>query len=162
MRTYLFILLTLLLSACSQEKAEQTLPPPAELTREATGYYSQMIVVDSAGPKAQIWLSDKPTPLWFVSVRDAIKFTRTPEEADNILGIYVTDVGGNDLQNLDFNRWININDAVFVINSQQTGGMGQAEAIPFASEQNANAFIKQHQGQLIKSVDNIADEYLSR
>lgn len=152
-----------LLSACSDEPAQKTLPTAAELTRQATGYYTQMIVADSPGPKAQIWLSDKPTPIWFGSVRDAIKFTRTPEEADNIIVIYVTDVGANtDFKVLDMSKWLTINDAVFVINSQQKDGMGLAEAIPFADETNALNFIKVNQGELIKGVDNISDDYLNQ
>lgn len=131
LKPYLFIPLLLLL-ACSKEKSEQTLPMPAKLTREATGYYSQMIVIEGVGPKAQIWLTDTANPIWFSSVRDAIKFTRTPEEADNIVIIYVNPVDTK-YQTIDLENWINLEDALFVINSKQMDGMGLSEAIPFAN-----------------------------
>ena len=84
--------LALTTTACGEEQVAEA-PPPAELTREAIGYYCNMIVEDHSGPKGQIFLSDKSDPIWFSSVRDAIAFTLLPEEPKNIAAIYVNDMG---------------------------------------------------------------------
>ncbi|MDT8453330.1 MAG: nitrous oxide reductase accessory protein NosL, partial [Gammaproteobacteria bacterium] len=85
------LMLALLLSACDKTP-EVEAPPPQPLTREASGYYCLMTVVNHSGPKGQIILNDQPEAIWFTSVRDTIAFTLSPEEPKNIAAIYVNDM----------------------------------------------------------------------
>lgn len=110
-----------------------------------------MTVINHEGPKAQIHLSNQSEPLWFVSARDAIAFTRLPEEPGNISAIYVTDMSGTNWSNpeMDARNWVNANDAFFVINSQQKGGMGSAEAVPFRLLEDAKIFAQSKGGKVV-------------
>ena len=80
-------------TGCDGDETSATKPAPAEPTREASGRYCGMILVDHSGPKAQVHLPDEPEPVWFSSVRDAIAFTMLPEEPRTIVAMYVNDMG---------------------------------------------------------------------
>lgn len=139
------LLAAILLAAC--EKTQPVEVPPAQtLTREASGYYCLMTVLHHSGPKAQIILDDRPEPLWFTSVRDAISFTLSPEEPKNIVAIYVNDMTDADWDNPGVDNWIDANKAWYVIASKRSGGMGAPEAIPFSTIEKAGAFAEEEGG----------------
>ena len=68
-----------------------------------------MTVLHHSGPKAQIVLDDRPQPLWFTSVRDAISCTQSPEEPKNITTIYVNDMIDADWDNPGVDNRIDAN-----------------------------------------------------
>ncbi len=156
----LLIIISMLLS-CSDDPKTTQKPNPINLDGDEIGYYMQMTLVDHAGPKAQLWLSDKRKPLWFVDVRDAILFKRTPEEADNIAAIYAHDMAKNSDYNNVKDIWIDLEQAVFVVDSQQKGGMGMPETIPFSDKQSAQDFIARHGGKMVNSLSELKTEYLT-
>ena len=92
-RQFVAMIAALVLNACGGPDQEATVPAPGELTREAIGYYCNMIVVDHLGPKGQVFIGGRDEPIWFTSVRDTIAFTMLPEEPKNIAAIYVNDMG---------------------------------------------------------------------
>jgi len=139
--------LILLLGACEKTQVSE-MPPAQSLTREASGYYCLMTVINHDGPKGQIILSDKPQPLWFTSVRETISFTLSPEEPKNIVAIYVNDMSNASWDNPGADNWIDAQQAWFVLNSNRTGGMGAAEAVPFSSKQNAELFVSEYGGDI--------------
>lgn len=142
------------LTACEEEQVAE-LPPPAQITRAATGYYCSMTVIDHKGPKGQIILESQAEPLWFTAVRDTIAFTLLPEEAKDIVAIYVTDMGRAkewDHPEQD-GPWIEARFAWYVIGSNKRGGMGAPEAVPFGSQEAANAFTAEHGGQVYAFAD---------
>ena len=154
----IFIFLACLLMACEQEKVVEA-PPAKTLTRDASGYYCLMTVMHHSGPKGQVFLSDKPEPLWFTSVRDVIAFTLSPEEPRNIIAIYVNDMTNADWDNPGVDNWIDANKAWYVIGSSKEGGMGAPEAIPFSSKENAEAFAKLEGGSVHK-LETIPYDYI--
>ena len=93
-------------------------------------------------------------------MRDAIAYTRLPEETQEPVSIYVNDMGrasnwdrpGND-------TWIDINKAFFVIGSKRAGGMGAPEAIPFGSKDQAESFSVLHGGD-VRVLAAIPDAYV--
>lgn len=152
-------LLAAALAACEGQDAAEA-PPPAEVTDEATGRYCGMLLVDHPGPKGQVHLASQSEPVWFSSVRDTIAFTRLPEEPDDVLAIYVNDMG----RAADWNRpepgtWIEAREAWFVIDSDRTGGMGEAEAVPFGTEPAAAAFAAERGGRIVR-LDEIPTSYV--
>ena len=160
MKKLILLLSIILLASCGGDDTPKEKPKPIALTPDDVGYYMQMIVADHAGPKAQLWLDDKSKPIWFVDVRDAINFTRTPEEADNISVIYAHDMAKNpDYRNVK-DIWVELDKAVFVIKSRKKGGMGMPETIPFSDKTIAEEFIKANGGELVNSAAEITDEYL--
>lgn len=154
-----FATLALALAACQDETA-QTRPLPVELTQEAAGHYCQMTVLEHGGPKAQIHFAGNPHPIWFTQVRDAVAFTRLPEEPKDYVAIYVNDMAR--AENWDkpgVSNWIDVADAWFVIGSATVGGMGAPEAIPFGSRADAEAFAAAKGGAVLR-FDAIPTEYV--
>lgn len=153
-----FGLLAALVACDSGSEGEK--PPPAALTRDAIGHYCGMIVVDHAGPKAQIHLRSGEQVVWFTSVRDGISFTRLPEEPDDIAAFYVNDIASTeDWNNPGDETWIDAHSAVYVIDSTRRGGMGALEAVPFSDEAAAKAFAKEYGGRIVK-LEEIPDDYV--
>jgi copper chaperone NosL len=140
---------SLLLGACSEEKQAE-IPPPFALTEEAMGRYCGMNVLEHAGPKGQIILAKIPEVIWFSSARDALAFTMLPEEPRDIAAIYVSDMGkAQSWEQPGAENWINAKTAFFVIDSRQRGGMGNEEAVPFATEADAQGFASKHGGRVV-------------
>jgi copper chaperone NosL len=140
-----------LLGACGErEHGDVTKAAvPGELTREAIGYYCNMIVVDHVGPKGQVLIRGRDEPVWFTSVRDTIAFTLLPEEPKNIAAIYVNDMGRASWDQPEHDTWIDAREAWYVVGSRKVGGMGAPETVPFADRSHAEAFAKQHGGQVV-------------
>ncbi len=147
------------LSAC-QEADIKSVPGAVTMTEEALGHYCQMNLAEHEGPKAQIHVAGSEHPLWFSQVRDAVAFTRLPEETADVAAIYVSDMGrapswtepGND-------NWVDANAAWFVIASRMAGGMGAPEAVPFADRQAAESFVSDYGGRVVRLAD-IPDDYV--
>jgi len=145
-------------TACEKNQAVEA-PPAQTLTREATGYYCLMTVVNHHGPKGQIFLTDKAQPLWFTSVRDTIAFTLSPEEPKNIAAIYVNDMSNADWDNPGEKNWIDARKAWYVLDSKLSGGMGAPETVPFSTEAAAQAFTDKHGGKVYR-FDTIPPAYV--
>lgn len=147
------------LSAC-EESENHIVPSAIKMTEEALGHYCQMNLLEHEGPKAQIHLVRFEHPVWFSQVRDAIAYTRLPEETDEVSAVYVNDMGkaaswadpGND-------NWVDAQKAFFVIESKTRGGMGAPEAIPFGDEAAAKTFASENGGKIVRLAD-IPDEYV--
>lgn len=141
------MLLTIVVVACDKPRPAD-IPLPQVLTREASGYYCLMTVLNHKGPKGQVILDDNTDALWFTSVRDTIAFTLSPEEPKNIAAIYVNDMTNADWDNPGTENWIDATKAWYVIGSKRQGGMGAPEAVPFSAEEQAHLFARKYGGQV--------------
>lgn len=138
-----------LIAACGE--GEEAAPLPRELTREATGYYCGMIVLDHPGPKAQVFVAGRDDPFWFTSVRDAIAFTMLPEEPKPVAAVYVTDMGrAESWESPGPGIWVEARKAWFVIESSRRGGMGAPEAVPFAERDAAEDLAGRYGGRVVR------------
>ena len=155
----IFICLLLLLVAGCQE--EIITPDPVKLTRAAEGNYCNMIVIDHPGPKAQIFEKNQMQAIWFTSVRDALAYNILPGEAQQVLAIYVHDMGQADSWDKpqDHGIWIKAELAYYVIESNKRGGMGAKETIPFRDKISADQFAQDFGGQVVAYAD-ISPEYI--
>ena len=158
-RLVITILAALLLHACGEPEHEAVAPAPGELSREAIGYYCNMIVIDHHGPKGQVFISGRDEPIWFTSVRDTITFTLLPEEPKNIAAIYVNDMGRASWNQPEPDTWIDARQASYVIGSDKVGGMGAPEAVPFADRSAAEAFASRYGGKVV-AFDEVPRDYL--
>ena len=149
------------LAACDAQPTAESVPPPETSNRDHVGYYCSMIVADHTGPKGQIHLSGRSDAHWFTSARDTLAFLRLPDEPKNVAAAYVTDMTQADWANpeLQDDIWIDARTAWYVIGSRQRGGMGQAEAVPFASQAAAVGFADVHGGQALPYAE-VPDPYL--
>ena len=154
-RLTITVLAALLLSACAEDDPQLAAkaPAPNALTRDAIGYYCNMIVADHLGPKGQVLISGRDEPLWFSSARDTIAFTLLPGEPKNIAAIYVNDMGRASWDYPQNDTWIDAREAWYVIGSNRMGGMGAQEAVPFAVKADAESFVNQYAGQTVAFAD---------
>lgn len=147
-RAALLVMLMPLLAACKNSNAGPP-PGPVELTRNVNGYYCGMIVADHPGPKAQIHLNGRAEPIFFASVVDAIAFLMLPGESKAIRAVYVNDMGrAHNWETPEPGTWIDANEAAFVLDSRQQSGMGQKEAVPFATPEAAKVFVSKYGGRI--------------
>ena len=150
----------LMLAACDKAAPAAPPPAPAEVSDEATGHYCGMLLADHEGPKGQIHLASRDDPLWFSSVRDTIAFLRLPEEAKDVVAVYVNDMGkAQHWEQPEAGTWVDAHAAWFVLDSSMRGGMGANEAVPFAIESAAEAFRVKHGGTIAR-LDDIPDSYV--
>lgn len=145
------ILALLALAACKEELAE--LPPPAPITAEAAGHYCQMELIEHDGPKGQVHLDGLPAPLFFSQVRDAVAYLHMPEQSHAVTVTYVQDMTGATWA--EPGAWIDARAAIYVLNSDATGGMGAPEFVPFSSEAAAQDFVAARGGE-VRRFDEIA------
>lgn len=149
-----------LLGGCGKQAAPPPMPPPAEVSDAAVGRYCGMALVDHEGPKGQIHLQGQAAPVWFSSVRDAIAFTRLPDEPRDITAIYVNDMArAKNWEQPEPGTWVDARQAWFVIGSERRGGMGAPEAVPFSDHAAAEAFRARYQGRVVRLAD-IPDAYV--
>lgn len=148
-----------MLAGCKDETTTAAPPTPLEVQADATGHYCGMLLADHTGPKGQIHVTSGP-PYWFSSVRDTIAFTRLPEEPRDIVAIYVNDMGrASNWDQPEPGTWIDARQAHFVIESDQAGGMGAPEAIPFGTRAEALAFTAREGGSVLR-FDEIPTDYV--
>jgi copper chaperone NosL len=161
LRPVLFLAMLALLGACKEEVSQNI--APKDLTPETLGHYCQMNLLEHPGPKAQVFLEGNPAPLFFSQVRDAIAYTRAPEQIAPILAVYVNDMGA---ANATWDRpgdgnWIPADKAFYVIGSARQGGMGAPETVPFSSRENAETFIRAEGGRVVGLADITDDMVLT-
>lgn len=154
-RTITAGLLVAAIAGCDRPAA--TAPPPAALTTEAMGHYCGMQITQHAGPKGQIFVAGMSEPFWFSSVRDALAFTRLPEEPKAITAIYVNDMAVADWDQPADSSWIDARQAWYVVGSRRLGGMGRGELVPFGNREAAEAFVEQFGGQ-VRRFEQIPDD----
>lgn len=157
-RALILLSLVASLGACKDDIAKA--PEPVDMTDEALGHYCQMFVADHAGPKAQIHLKGYSAPLWFSQVSDAVAYVHDPERDAEITGIFVSDMERAESWAIPgVDNWIMVQDAMFVIESDQLGGMGVPEAIPFGSRSGAEAFQRNNGGEVVV-FEAVPEEYV--
>jgi copper chaperone NosL len=138
----------LAMPGCSDEESTVT-PSPLAMPADATGHYCGMLLAEHTGPKGQVLLQSGDRPVWFTSVRDTFTFLALPEEPKDIAAVYVSDMAkAPSWDKPGEENWIAAGEAVYVVESDQLGGMGGAEAVPFGDEAAAQAFVAQHGGRV--------------
>lgn len=148
-RPVLFFAVLALLSACREEVSQNL--QPQDLTPETLGHYCQMNLLEHPGPKAQVFLEGNPAPLFFSQVRDAIAYSRAPEQVAPIVALYVNDMGakGATWEKPGDGNWIPADKAFYAVGSARQGGMGAPETVPFSSKESAEAFTRAEGGRVL-------------
>lgn len=116
------------------------------LTREHVCALDGMILMDHAGPKAQIiWKDGKRT--FYCDVREAFTVWLDPIQQKRINQFFI--------QNFDSlewgahtGNWINAKAAYFVIDSRKRGAMGLSY-VPFSKKSEAETFQKKEGGKVV-------------
>ncbi|MBV7483247.1 nitrous oxide reductase accessory protein NosL [Bordetella sp. BOR01] len=149
------------LAACGGDERHAAAPPaPQIVTAEAVGHYCGMALNEHTGPKGQIFLTGRDTPVWFSTIKQVFAYTVLPEEPKTISAIYVNDMAGAERgQQPDPAAWIDARRAYYVIESRYIGGMGAEDAMPFAQLAQAEAFAQIHGGR-IAAFNEVPESYI--
>lgn len=147
----LLVVSVLLLSACKEELGDA--PDPMPLTAENVAHYCMMNISEHPGPKAQIFLSGLPDPIFFAQVRDAFTYLASAEQEGYVAAVYVNDMSGVSWEAPGAENWILASDAHYVIGSGKLGGMGAPELVPFSDPASALSFASRYGGAIYKKHD---------
>ena len=138
----------LLPAGCSQED-QAALPQPLEPDATAIAYFCHMSLPEHEGPKGQAFMRGHDKPFWFASVSEAFVFLETElSQPKDLRILYVNDMSKGSWERPAPGAWIDIHKAIFVVDSSRTASMGGKEAVPFATRDTAEAFVKQYGGTL--------------
>lgn len=163
-RAGLFMLLCApVLAACNDRSAKA--PTPLEPTADAVSHFCGMLLAEHPGPKGQIFLKDRSSPVWFSSVSETVAFTMLPEEPAGIVAIYVNDMGkARNWERPEAGMWVEARSAWYVIGSDRRGpagmGDGEREPIPFGQEADARQFRETHGGRVVRFAEIPQDDIL--
>ncbi len=141
---------SLLLFACGENEKSMVEQNPVKLTVDDVGHFCGMLVTMHNGPNAQVFLKGKTQPLWFVSVRDSLAYSRMPDEAFKVSTIYVSDMGKVESWDQPDDAWVKAELAWYVEGSNRSGGMGMSEWVPFSEKIKAEQFITEYGGKLVR------------
>jgi len=154
------VLLSLALAACDRPADVAEAPPPAEYGGDAVGYFCNMLLAEHGGPKGQVHLQSRETPLWFSSVRDTVAFTLLKGEPKDVTAIYVNDMGkATNWAAPEPGTWVALQDAWLVIGSRRMGGMGLPEVVPFGTPEAADTFAEAQGGRVVL-LDHVPPDYV--
>ncbi|ABG31180.1 copper resistance protein CopZ [Roseobacter denitrificans] len=142
----LLLLSALLLIACKEELAEA--PDPMPLTAENVAHYCMMNISEHPGPKAQIFLSGVPDPIFFAQVRDAFTYLASAEQDGYVAAVYVNDMSTVSWDRPGAENWMLAQNAHYVVGSDKPGGMGAPELVPFSDPARALAFASRYGGAI--------------
>jgi len=158
MRRALFLVAVLALAGCKEEVPQDV--SPVALDERAVGHYCQMELLEHDGPKAQVHLGGLPgAPLFFSQTRDAVAYSRMPEQSHEILAIWVNDMGASGATWTDpgAENWIEASAAHYVVGARVIGGMGAPEIVPFSDASAAKGFAEAN-GGMVMGLDDIPDD----
>lgn len=159
----LILLCAPMLAACNERSA--IAPTPIEPTAEAVSHFCGMLLAEHPGPKGQIYLEGRPSPVWFSSVSETVAFTMLPEEPNAVVAIYVNDMGkARNWERPEAGAWVEARRAWYVIGSDRRGpagmGDGAREPIPFGKEAAARQFREAHGGRVVRFAEIPEDDIL--
>jgi copper chaperone NosL len=152
-----------LLAGCNDQAAK--VPAPLEPTAESVSHFCGMLLAEHAGPKGQIFLKGRTTPVWFSSVGETVAFTMLPDEPAGVVAIYVNDMGkAKNWDRPEPDTWVEARRAWYVLGSDKRGpaGMGdiRREPIPFGEEAAAQRFQAAHGGRILRFSEIPKDDIL--
>lgn len=139
------------LAACS--KAIE-LATPQEPDSDTVCSLDGMVLRDHPGPKAQMHYAEGE-PEFFCDLMELFATVLTPEQKRGIASIYVQDMGKTAWEKPEGN-WIDAKNAIYVIGSKKHGSMGPTLG-SFSSMQDAEAFVKNEGGKIVRFAQITAD-----
>lgn len=139
------LLAALLLAGC--EQSATTTAQIEELTPGTACSLDGMLLLDYPGPKAQIHYAGGETE-FFCDTTEMFSMLLRPEQQRKVLAVYTQDMDKADWVKPTGN-WIDARTAVYVKDSKLMGSMGPTFAA-FAERGAAEAFVKQHGGNIVR------------
>jgi len=141
-----------LLTACKNESVVAQAPasPVLDVPADARGHYCGMFLTEHVGLKGQVRVRDVAAPLWFTSIREIFSFLAAPDEPKAVTGVYVQDMGRRRADgSFPPEAWIDARSAWYVIGSGAQDFPAADDAMPFATQADAEAYRVRHGGTVV-------------
>lgn len=149
-----------ILAGCTSQSEPEKRPDPRAITTESVGHFCSMDLIEHDGPKGQIFVKGRADPLWFSTIRQTLAYTILPDSPKGLDAIYVTDMAVvKNMRQPEVESWMNARDAYYVTESEQAGGMGGEDPLPFSDRGKAEEFAARYGGQILK-FDEISEDYI--
>ncbi len=144
MRRLIAVFAAAALAACSPSPGPAT---PQELAPGTACALDGMLLLDYPGPKAQIHYADG-TVEFFCDTVEMFALVLRPEQKRKLRAVYTQDMSKEDWRQ-PRSSWIDARGAFYVADSKLRGSMGPTFAA-FARREDAEGFMKQHGGKLLR------------
>ena len=135
------------LVACSEGGSSADGASAETLGRQQVCAADGMILMDFDGPKGQILWKNGDRD-FYCEAREALPEWLDAVRRHRIETFFVQDFGGVPWGRYP-DRWIDAEDAIFVIGSERMGAMGSS-FVSFGSEEGARAFQAEHGGSVVR------------
>lgn len=135
------------LAACSRA-GDAADTAALEIDRGTTCELDGMLLADYPGPKGQIHYEGAARPEFFCDTVELLSMLLKPEQVRRVRIAYVQDMGQADWEQ-PRGHWIDAKTGLYVLGSKRHGSMGPTIA-SFAKEADAQAFVAQHGGRLLR------------
>jgi copper chaperone NosL len=132
-----------LVAAC----ADHAIVQPAEIAADTPCTLDGMLLAEFPGPKGQI-VYDQGPPDFFCDTVELVSTLLAPEQQKRVVAVYTQDMGATSWDKPQ-GHWIDAKAAFYVIGSRRTGSMGPTLAT-FAQETDAQAFVRDHGGKVLR------------
>lgn len=150
---FLFLLASLSLTACDNNRQDTALPKPVKISAGDECHLCGMIIARFPGPKGQAFVRHHAQSLKFCSTVDLFSWYLQPDTAAIIRVAYVHDMGAAPSWDRPSDEhYVDIRAAWYVAGHDQPGAMGHTLA-SFKHRRAAEAFIRQHGGRLLSFED---------
>ena len=120
------LLALIILSGCGDKEEAGVADLPRDLTREEVCMIDGMILLDYPGPKGQLFFKNGEAQ-FFCDTKGLISTLYDPDYKVKIKRAYVQDFGGREWGSYS-GRWIDVNKAFLVLDSNIFGAMGPTMA----------------------------------
>lgn len=121
-----------------------------------------MILLDYPGPKGQLFFKNGE-PRFFCDTKGLITTLFNPDYKAKIKSAFVQDVGGREWGSYS-DRWVDVNKAFLVFDSNKFGAMGPT-IVTFSARADADAFVAENGGTVLTLAEldePKLDDYLKR
>lgn len=110
------------LTGCSDEAVQAQALAPVEIDRATSCELDGMLLIDYAGPKAQIHYAGQEKPSFFCDTVELFNTLLAGEQVRAVRMVYVQDMGKADWEHPE-GHWIDAKTAIYVVGSKRHGSM---------------------------------------
>lgn len=139
------------LAGCGREPGGADAKTPAEISAQSSCSLDGMLLSDYPGPKGQIRFAQVADVQWFCDTVELLSTLLSPEQVRPVVSAFVQDMGKADWEQ-PVGHWIDARQALYVLGSRRHGSMGPTAA-SFIAEADAQAFMQQYGGHLMRFAD---------
>lgn len=149
----LLLIGSLFISACNKTEQHTRTLTPTPITSGDECHVCGMIIHNFPGPKGQAFIRHHDQPLKFCSTVDLFSWLLQPETAAVLQAAFVHDMGAApSWQHPSDAHYVKVSEAWYVVGHDLSGAMGHTLG-SFRNKQDAQSFIKQHGGRLLRYSD---------